>query len=400
MEQPNWIDTRERLAAAAADLARHPVLGVDTESNSFFAYRERVCLLQISTPRSDYLVDTLVFENLAPLAPVFSNPGILKVFHDGEQDLQALRRDFDLPVRGLFDTKVVAAALGEIGVGLAALVQRQFGVELDKRFQRSNWARRPLSPEQLDYARADTCYLIGIHAELSARLSRAEAWRGRLAASEFARLEALEPVRRAADPAAFRRVKGGRNLGPAALRALAELFGAREEEARKADVPPVKILADPVLLALATLPAPPEGEGDLEKLAGLPRRSLRRHGEWVLRALRRAAALGPMRIPERHDAEALSEASLDALERLRRWRREVSAAREVDPSLLLNRMVMEEIARRLPASLDALGAVPGLEAWRVEAWGAEILAALRADGASRRRPWLRCRNKPRKEDDR
>ena len=82
------------LKALADELQRHPVIAVDTESNSLYAYRERVCLIQFSTPLTDTLVDPLALDDLSPLAPVFADPAIEKVFHAAEYDLICLKRDF------------------------------------------------------------------------------------------------------------------------------------------------------------------------------------------------------------------------------------------------------------------------------------------------------------------
>src|SRR5512135_2846081 len=91
---PVWVDQPNLLQQMVVDLANQPRVAVDTESNSLHAYREQVCLIQFSTPRTDYVVDPLAFDDLSSLGPLFSNPAIEKVFHAAEYDLICLRRDF------------------------------------------------------------------------------------------------------------------------------------------------------------------------------------------------------------------------------------------------------------------------------------------------------------------
>ena len=159
---PILVADEAALRALVDALAGCPVVAVDTESNSLHAYRERVCLIQFSTPSADYIVDPIVLRDLTTLAPFFANPGQQKVFHAAEYDVICLRRDYGFEFTNLFDTMSAARTLGWPQVGLAAILETHFGVTMNKRFQRADWKRRPLTPEQLDYARLDTHYLLAL----------------------------------------------------------------------------------------------------------------------------------------------------------------------------------------------------------------------------------------------
>src|SRR5471030_370907 len=167
-------------------LASYPVVAVDTESNSLHAYRERVCLIQFSTPAADYIVDPIGLPDLNPLAPFFANPGQQKVFHAAEYDLICLRRDYNFEFTNIFDTMSAARTLGWPQVGLAAILDTHFGVKLSKKYQRADWKRRPLTPEQLNYARLDTHYLAALRDTQLEALT--ESGRLQEAHEEFARL--------------------------------------------------------------------------------------------------------------------------------------------------------------------------------------------------------------------
>src|SRR5690606_29531 len=131
----------------------------DTESNSLYAYRERVCLIQLSTRSRDYILDPLIIVDMSPLAPLLADPGVEKVFHAAEYDLICLHRDYGFIVNNLFDTMVAARICGYKAIGLGSLLSEFLGVELDKRHQRDDWGERPLPPDSLRYAQMDTHYL-------------------------------------------------------------------------------------------------------------------------------------------------------------------------------------------------------------------------------------------------
>ena len=178
LRTPVLITRFAELTDLVDHLTRQPVVAVDTESNSLYAYREQVCLIQFSTPREDYLVDPLAIRDLSLLGPLFADPKIEKIFHAAEYDLICLERDFEFRFANLFDTMMAARILGREELGLGALLEQEFGVVLDKRYQRANWGQRPLPADLLAYARLDTHYLIQLRQRLHDELS----WQGTVAA--------------------------------------------------------------------------------------------------------------------------------------------------------------------------------------------------------------------------
>ncbi len=186
---------------------------MDTESNSLHAYRERVCLIQFSTPTDDYLVDAIALPDLSSLAPIFANPDQQKIFHAAEYDVLCLGRDYRFTFSNLFDTMSAARTLGWPQVGLAAILESRFGVTLNKAYQKADWARRPLTPEQIDYARHDTHYLAALRDLQVRELNAAGHWEE--AQEDFARLARLPAgVSATTDPMTFWRVKGACDLPP------------------------------------------------------------------------------------------------------------------------------------------------------------------------------------------
>jgi ribonuclease D len=371
------------LAQLAHALAAHPVVAVDTESNSLHAYRERVCLIQFSTPDADYVVDPIVMSDLSPLAPCFANPCQQKVFHAAEYDLICLKRDYHFQFANIFDTMSAARTLGWPQVGLAAILGTHFGVTMNKKYQRADWKRRPLTSEQFDYARLDTHYLVALRDKQIEALT--EAGRTREAQEEFDRLARLgadsgdnngnNDRSAGPDPAAFWRVKGSRDLTPAQAAVLQALFAYREQQAERIDRPPFKVMAEETLMALVRV-APRDAES-LKGVPGMTPDQIQRHALGVLQAIRQGLGAQPPHMPQ---VERESNEVRDRYDSLHTWRKERAKARGVESDVILPRTALWDLARRPPRTLDELAHIADFGPWRREAYGAEILTLL-ATGA-------------------
>jgi ribonuclease D len=267
------------LAQLAEALRAEPVVALDTESNSFHVYKERVCLLQISTPAGDWILDPLAVD-VRGLGEVLCD-GRETVLHGADYDVRCLRREYGWQFPHLFDTMAAARRLGRTALGLSALVEAQFGVKLSKAFQRSDWGHRPLTPDQLAYAALDTHFLLALHARLTAELVERNALDA--ARGEFTRIAAAEFRERVFDPEGYRKVKGARELDAEGRRILRSLYLAREERARAADRPPFKVLGEQAMLDLAR--RRPRTDEAIRDIPGVTPSVLRRMGDAILRAM-------------------------------------------------------------------------------------------------------------------
>ena len=241
------IETPTALAGLAARIVAADRIGIDTEADSLHCYREKVCLVQVGLPESDELVDPLADIDLAPLLDVLARTEM--VMHGADFDLRMLYRlGLGTPSR-IFDTMIAARLAGAARHGYAALVAEHFGVSLPKGLQTANWARRPLPPQLVRYARNDTHYLLA----LAERLERRLAELGRLAWLEEScrRLPAAARVVRQRDPETEWRVRGSHTLGPRAGAVLRALWHWREREAEAVDRPPFHILSNAGLVEAA-----------------------------------------------------------------------------------------------------------------------------------------------------
>ncbi len=370
MKKPEWVDHPKKLRQMITDLEQYPLLAVDTESNSLYVYQEQVCLIQFSTGDTDYLVDPLAISDLSPLWKIFANRDIEKIFHAAEYDLICLKRDFGYRFANIFDTMVAARILGRQSVGLGSMLKETFGIEVDKRYQRANWGKRPLPQAQLAYARLDTHYLIDLRNRLKAELVEKGWWA--LAEEDFRAAEQVTMPDQDHSPSRCLRISGSQNLSPVELSILHSLCEYRDEQARFSNLPPFKVLSNRVLLEVAR--NRPQSFQELEQLGTLSPRLLSRHSEGLLEAVEKGYQAGPLERPHNHNRPA--EDFLFRLDAMRNWRKEMGQQMGVPSDVILPRDILEQIAQANPRSLPELAELMGHLPWRLQRFGETILKTL------------------------
>lgn len=374
MNGPELIASEAGLTALLRQLRAAPVLAVDTEAASFHRHADRIYLIQVSTSETTAIIDPLAVPDLSGFGALLADPAIEVVFHDADYDLRLFDMQYGFRASRLFDTRVAAELLNEPGLSLAALLERHFGVRVDKRFQRADWSARPLSQEMLAYAADDTRHLVALRDLLRGRLEET----GRLswAEEEFV---AMTQVRWAPDDErepGWLRLKGAKALPPRQLAILREVHRWREEVAAKTDRAEFRILGNEALLAIAQqAPATPEA---LAAIKGLGRDTLQRRGRAILAAVRRAQRLKADELPRverppRHPREPEIEARLA---RLKAARTTISGRLGLPPGVVCPNSVLDAIARSVPGTRKELAGVPGMRRWQVETFGNDLLAAL------------------------
>lgn len=374
----HWVADAATLDRALAHWRTVPALGVDTEANSFHAYKERLCLLQVSDGTDDWLVDPIALGGeLKRIAPLFADSAVVKIFHAAEYDLMLLRRELGVEVRGLFDTQVAMTLLKHKQTGLAALLHDIYGLELSKKEQRSDWGRRPLTESQLAYARVDVHFLPELHGRLASELESGGT--AGHAGHEFVRLERQVLQPKPPDPQRWRKLKGARGLDPEASARLEALFQWREKTAEARDVPVFRVLSNEGLVALAV--HPPRDQKALAAIPGLGWNGAKRLGPALLEVLESARG----RRVEIQSAPKLSPAERerrqvqrDNLEALRRWRTDRAVVLDLPSERLMHRREVEEIARALPRDAQSLAGVVNLNDWQREHLEASLLEVLQS----------------------
>ncbi len=370
LEAPVWVDSKNAIEKAVHEFEDQPALAIDTESNSLFAYQERVCLIQISTPTNDYLIDPLAIEDVSILGPIFANPHQEKIFHASEYDIICLKRDFRFSFSNLFDTQIAARILGYPQFGLGAMLQEKLGVTVDKKYQRANWGLRPISPVMLDYARLDSHYLFDLREILAAELVQ----QGLLPlAQEDFRLacEAKNHVNGDKSQNCWK-VAGSQSLDPQQAAILFELCRYRDEQARKMDLPLFKVLSNELLLSLCL--NPPATLLDLKQDHGMGDRMIQRHGRGLLEAVQSGLAQPPLRRGPRVRPD---DRLIKRVEALKDWRKNMGKELKVESDIVLPREIMELIAEKNPGNHQELKNLMQQVPWRYDHFADSILNVLK-----------------------
>ena len=367
---PVWVDKPNTFGNMLADLSAQPRIAVDTESNSLHAYRERVCLIQFSTPQKDYVVDPFIIQDLSLLAPLFSNRKIEKIFHAAEYDLICLRRDFGFEFANLFDTMQAARILGYQFVGLDNMLAEKFAVTMDKRHQKADWGARPLTPVQIDYARLDTHYLFGLRDLLEGELREKRRWE--LALEDFAMACDVNEPKEKVNGSSWKRFSTRKDVSPRELTILSELCVCRDRIAEKLDRPPFKVIADDMLLDIAR--NLPEKDVDLAGI-GLSPKQIHLWGRDILAATRRGVEAP---LVKREQARRPNDAVLKRLEKLKNWRKKVAREIAVESDIVLPKMYLNILSENPPKSLKELGTLMSDSPTRFGQYGAEIYSLLGA----------------------
>lgn len=273
-----WVEDQESLEALGERMMRFHAFSLDTEQDAFHAYRPKICLIQIRCGGVEYAVDALRLNDLSALAVPLADKDRVTIAHAAENDVDLLRRGFGLQVRGLFDTMAAAHRLGYKRCGLARLVETHFDVVIDKKYQRSDWRKRPLSGEQIAYAARDVRFLPCLYRILSAEL--AAAGETKAANADFRRIERAEHTPKRARIDDYRRIAGFSELRPVEREIFRLLFALRQRVASQDDRALFRVCGNQPLIAIA-MSAPTNME-TLSSIRGVPSRFKKKQGEQVL----------------------------------------------------------------------------------------------------------------------
>lgn len=340
-------------------------IAVDTEADSLHNYSEKVCLVQLSFRGEHYLVDPLAELDLAEFLDALADKKLL--LHGADYDLRMMRSSLGFrPRREVFDTMIAAQLLGIEQIGLAALIERFFGITIGKEGQKSDWSRRPLSDQQLRYAVNDTRFLEPLAERLAGELID----RGRLAwhnESCRAMVEATGRDRER-DPDDAWRIKGAGRLSRRQLVYLRELWRWRDQAAQRANVPAFKVLGNEQMLEILRWaefhPGVPLHQGPK-----LPRNIVGPLRSALEEALTRAAATPQAQWPEIKKFDRGDSARADSKERIDGLREDcarIAKQLEIAVSTLAPRAALEAIVRSRPRTVDEIAASGGLLRWQAE----------------------------------
>jgi ribonuclease D len=252
----NYIDTKDKLESLVKRLKSKNEISVDIEGDSLYSYYSKICLIQISTRNENFIVDPLSIKDVSMLSSVFSDEKIQKVLHGSHYDIHMLYTCSGIEIRNLFDTQIAACFLGEQKTGLASLVEKNFNVHLQKKYQKNNWGIRPIPEEMLEYAVSDTMYLLPLADILKKDLLE----KNRLSwVEEECRVltNSARKPRQEKTP----HIKGFGKIPETKYPVLEAVLKVRDEIAKEKDIPPFKVIDKQAIYRIIT-----EKHINLEKL--------------------------------------------------------------------------------------------------------------------------------------
>ena len=368
------IENDAELNKIAAKLQKEPAIGVDLEADSMFHYQEKVCLLQISTRAQNILIDPLSVQDLSPLAPVFADTRIRKVFHGADYDIRSLYRDFGIEVNSLFDTQVAARFLGVRETGLASLLEMRFDVLSDKKYQKKDWSQRPLPEAMLKYAVQDICYLL----PLADMLERELMEKGLLfcVEEECEQLSGVRPNSSRKGPF-FLSFKGAAGLDPRSLAVLEKLLCLRDQAARRRDCPHFKVLGNKEILEIARIK--PMTKTDLNGIRGLTPKLIDHMGKSLIEKVREGLRLPDKALPAypKKARQRLKTKDASRVKALKNWRERLSGEWGVDPAVVCTNAQIQAIAMANPGEPEDMECIEDIKKWQIKLFGLDICNVLR-----------------------
>lgn len=364
------IETNRQLLEMILDLRKQPFIGVDTESNSLFEYQEKICLIQFSTIDQDYLVDTIQLNDLSPLNEIFSSNEIEKIFHAAEYDLMCLKRDFHFEFNNIFDTMIASRILGFRSIGLQSLLKDYFNIEVEKKFQRANWGKRPLPNEMLHYAQCDTHYLIDLRKILLEKLKLENKWE--LASEDFNRITNVDAFVNNKNSDHYWKIIKGNSLTPQQENVLIEIYFLRENLARQLNRPPFKVFGNQTIVELAK--KMPKNDSQLNNISGLSPKLIQKYGEQILQAI----TIGLNQVSNgRKERIRPNPLFLQKYDALKNWRKIKGIEMSVESDVVLPKEHMEQIAHKKNCELSDIQEIMQNIPYRFQLFGKEIYAIIK-----------------------
>jgi len=369
-----FVENEVDLSRLMPELGGERAVGVDLEADSMFHYHEKVCLIQIATPRRNLLIDPLSVKDLSPLVPLFADRRVRKVFHGADYDIRSLHRDFGIEVTSLFDTQIAARFLGLREFSLASLIRTYFDISIDKKYQKKDWSQRPLSEPMMAYAAQDIGHLLPLSRILEKELKK----RGRLfcVKEECELLTGVRSQTHRSDPllASF---KGAGRLDGRGLAVLEGLLHFRDEIARRRDCPPFKVLGNVPILDIAQ--RKPRTRGELGSIEGLSPRWIDQMGEGILKRVREAADLPENALPvyPKKPWGRLNSRESNRVKGWKVWRDRRGVEWDVDQYVICTNAQIQEMAVANPRKPQDLKTLKEVRKWQIRLFGPAICQVLR-----------------------
>ncbi len=368
------IDTAADLEETVRSLEKEKAVAVDLEADSMYHYQEKVCLIQIATEKISVVIDPLAIKDLFPLKPLFSRPDIKKIFHGADYDVRSLYRDFKIRINNLFDTELACRYLGIKETGLQAVLKTFFNVNVDKKYQKKDWSKRPLPKEMMAYASKDVIYLLPLARMLIHKLKKID--RMTWVLEECEDLSNVRPVLSNEAPL-FMKFKGAGRLKSRSLAVLEALLQFRKRVAEKKDRPLFKIIGNESIMKIAT--ARPVTLRRLKNIKALSNRQISMYGSDLTTVVAKTLKIPESELPvfPSKKPPVLPNGVPEKIKALKSWRATKASALGIDPGILCNNALITAIAAKNPGDIKSLETVKEMKNWQKQTFGSEIIRVLK-----------------------
>ena len=371
------VTTSDRLDEVIEEFSKADRIALDIESDGFYRYRDSVCIVTLSTPDINIVLDSLALaENTFKLQKLVERSDIPCLMHSGSNDVVALKRDFGLTFGFMEDTSIAAIMLGLTHTGLATLVENYLGIKLSKELQRHNWSSRPVEREHVKYLINDTKHLFKLH-DLMIEQVRKKGLEDEYLI-ECRNTTELEARPRVFDPERFRRIKGHGDLSPQHRGSLKAVFAWRDKVAERRDRAAFRVISDYVLLALAR--KQPSKASNLEGFRGISDSLLEQESEGIIEALKigftQPAQIKLPREKTEKQAKRLSPRQRDQLGKFKRWREAQASSQRIGLQAVMPTPALQDLVTDPPRDLEDLASRGRIGRARAEKYGEQILKIL------------------------
>jgi ribonuclease D len=368
IDNPKVIENPKALKAFFDRSSNEDVIAVDVESAGFYKYYNRVNLIQVATRKEAVIIDPQKFDDFSAFQSFANSSGCMWLFHGGDYDASMLSKDFEVYIPRMFDTRKAAEIRGLKELGLRALTEKYLGFTLDKRLQRCDWSKRPLTTAMKEYGLLDAVCLIPIYDELKKELEQL----GRLAWVE----EECDYILRHAkennhetvpDIYAFR-IKGASRLTKRSQAVLREVWKLRESIAQRLDRAPFMVINNYALYDIAKLS--PKTVAGLSTIKSLNKDFLSRHGQSIVDAIKQGlkAPLTDLERPfkPRRKEDLLTAWEGELAKALKEVRNKKAAKLDIPPSVLASTQTIYDLAKVRPNTVGLLMQSEILHKWQVQ----------------------------------
>ncbi|MBF0224322.1 MAG: HRDC domain-containing protein [Desulfobacterales bacterium] len=354
-------------------LEKESIIGIDVEADSMHHFEERMCTLQIATREASFVIDMLSIKDVSLIKPIFANYAIKKIFHGADYDLRLIQKFLKVTVNNLFDTQIASRFLGMNSTSLESVLLHILGVNIDKKYQKSDWSKRPLPLEMIEYAATDIYFLIPLWEALSKKLEAM----GRLEwAVEESEKQKIFQIKPSFQYPLFLKVKGAGNLDPLSLFVLESLLKFRLKIAKKKDKPAFKIIDNEKLILIAKIKPTSFEKIKLSKI--LSKRQMEMYGRDISSTISETLKYIPNKLPTYpfKKGKLTPNEAAGKIDILKKWRDSKSKKMGIETGMLFSKNILTAVAEKNPKTIKELSAIKELKDWQIREFGEEIIKAL------------------------